>query len=167
MISSSGSTKIIPITFWAQTVNRLPEKMANPKFWNRNSNGRQANSRNVIIEPSELHKLLFDDIILRANDVLACMKDRQCETKDNFLVITGDGSKIATDLRVYDKDFEGIDRTYLKLGALVDGVAASYKARSNPAPVLQPRICMASFFDNRPRPHAKTPPHMRSNPISY
>ncbi|MEX2639285.1 MAG: hypothetical protein WD266_01270, partial [Balneolales bacterium] len=124
-----------------------------------------ANTRNVIIEPSELHKLLFDDIILRANDVLACMKDRQCETRDNFLVITGDGSKIATDLRVYDKDFEGIDRSYLKLGALVESVASSYTARSNPAPSYAVADMYGGFFDRPGRDRtAISPPHMRSNP---
>ncbi|WP_158278672.1 helicase-related protein [Rhodohalobacter mucosus] len=135
-------------------------KVLEPKF-----KRPKANSRNVVIEPSELHKLLFDDIILRANDVLACMKDRQCETRDNFLVITGDGSKIATDLRVYDKDFEGIDRTYLKLGALVDSVASSYQARSNPAPTIQPEDMYGDYFNRHGRQrHAATPPHMRSNP---
>ncbi|MEX2352217.1 MAG: helicase-related protein [Balneolaceae bacterium] len=108
-----------------------------------------ANTRNDIVKPSGLHKLLFDDIILRANAVLECMKDRQCETKDNFLVITGDGSKIATDLRVYDKDFEGVDRSFLKLGALVDNVSASYKQRPNPVPAVVSESIYGDFF-NRP-----------------
>ncbi|MDZ7660469.1 helicase-related protein [Fodinibius sp.] len=135
-------------------------KVLEPKF-----KRPKANSRNVIIEPSELHKLLFDDIILRANDVIACMKDRQCETKDNFLVITGDGSKIATDLRVYDKDFEGIDRSYLKLGAMVENVAASYGARSNPGPEMVSEDLYGDFFNRPGRERtAGLPPHMRSNP---
>jgi len=115
----------------------------------------KASSRNVIIKPSEIHKLLFDDIILRANDVLACMKDRQCETRDNFLVITGDGSKIATDLRVYDKDFEGIDQSYLKLGALVESVASSYQARSNPGPSVQPDDIYGDYFNRHGRQRAR------------
>jgi N12 class adenine-specific DNA methylase/ppGpp synthetase/RelA/SpoT-type nucleotidyltranferase len=135
-------------------------KVLEPKF-----KRPAANTRNVIIEPSKLHKLLFDDIILRANEVLACMKDRQCETRDNFLVITGDGSKIATDLRVYDKDFDGIDRTYLKLGSLVDGVVSSYNTRSNPAPTVTAEDMYGSFFDRPGRDRAAiSPPHLRSNP---
>src|SRR6056297_3638765 len=125
-------------------------KVLEPKF-----KRPAANTRNVIIEPSALHKLLFDDIILRANDVLACMKDRQCETKDNFLVITGDGSKIATDLRVYDKDFDGIDRTHLKLGALVESVASSYNARSNPGPIYAAGDIYGDYFNRHGRDRAR------------
>ncbi len=135
-------------------------KVLEPKF-----KRPKASTRNVIIEPSELHKLLFDDIILRANEVIACMKERQCETRDNFLVITGDGSKIATDLRVYDKDFEGIDRSYLKLGAMVENVAASYGARSNPAPEMVPEDLYGDYFHRPGRGQiAVTPPHLRENP---
>jgi len=133
----------------------LKDKDGKPKVLEPKFKRPKASSRNVIIQPSELHKLLFDDIILRANDVLACMKDRQCETRDNFLVITGDGSKIATDLRVYDKDFEGIDRTYLKLGALVESVATSYQARSNPGPAVQAEDIYGDYFNRHGRDRAR------------
>ncbi|WP_441001501.1 helicase-related protein [Fodinibius sp. SL11] len=106
----------------------------------------EAETKQQVIEPSEIHKLLFDDIILRADNILDCMRQRGCQTKDNFLVITGDGSKIATDLRVYDNSFSGVDGKFLKLGALVDNVAESYATRENPAPSRVPESIYGDFF---------------------
>lgn len=104
------------------------------------------NTQQQIVEPSRIHKLLFDDIILRANNVLECMKQRACETRDNFLVITGDGSKISTDLRVYDNDFEGVDRKYLKLGTLAENVKQAYETRTNPPAEYVPESIYGNFF---------------------
>jgi len=106
----------------------------------------EAQTKQQVIEPSEIHKLLFDDIILRADNILDCMRQRGCQTKDNFLVITGDGSKIATDLRVYDHSFAGVDGTFLKLGALVENVAESYAYRKNPAPARIPESIYGDYF---------------------
>jgi hypothetical protein len=94
----------------------------------------KANYQNQIVKPSEVHELLFEDIILRAEGILACMKDRNCETRDNFLVLTGDGSRIATDLRIYDGNFDGFSDDSLKVQALIPKVVESYNetVRSNP-----------------------------------
>lgn len=160
-----GFYKEFPDYIQDESGNTVKGKDGKPKVLQPKFKRPKASTRNVIIEPSELHKLLFDDIILRANEVIACMKDRQCETRDNFLVITGDGSKIATDLRVYDKDFEGIDRSYLKLGAMVENVAASYGARSNPAPEMVPEDVYGDYFHRPGRGQVPvTPPHLRQNP---
>lgn len=115
------------------------------------------NQERSIVEPSDVHELLFDDIVLRANEVLDCLKQKQCETRDNFLVITGDGSKIATDLRVYDDDFEGIDMKYLKLGDLVENAKQTYSIRSNPAPG-NPESIYGDFF-SRHRNSARQNPN--------
>ncbi|PAU94241.1 hypothetical protein CK503_08490 [Aliifodinibius salipaludis] len=116
-------------------------KVLKPKF-----KRPEAETKQQVIEPSEIHKLLFDDIILRADNILDCMRQRGCQTKDNFLVITGDGSKIATDLRVYDHSFAGVDGKFLKLGALVDNVAESYAYRENPAPKRIPESIYGDYF---------------------
>lgn len=116
------------------------------------------NDETDIIEQSEIHELLFDDVILRAENVLECMKSRECETKDNFLVITGDGSKISTDLRVYDNDFEGIQDRYLKLGDLVENVKNSYGLRTNPAPQPVPDSIYGDYFNRIGRKRLRTNP---------
>jgi N12 class adenine-specific DNA methylase/ppGpp synthetase/RelA/SpoT-type nucleotidyltranferase len=120
----------------------------------------EAETKQQVIEPSEIHKLLFDDIILRADNILDCMRQRGCQTKDNFLVITGDGSKIATDLRVYDHSFAGVDGKFLKLGALTQNVAESYAYRENPSPAPVPESIYGDFFSKtltareNPNPYA-------------
>jgi len=116
-------------------------KVLKPKF-----KRPEAETKQQVIEPSEIHKLLFDDIILRADNILDCMRQRGCQTKDNFLVITGDGSKIATDLRVYDHSFAGVDGKFLKLGALTQNVAESYAYRENPAPKRIPESIYGDYF---------------------
>jgi N12 class adenine-specific DNA methylase/ppGpp synthetase/RelA/SpoT-type nucleotidyltranferase len=117
------------------------KKPLKPQFRRPNANQEQQ-----IVKPSQIHTLLFDDIVLRANDVLACMKQKRCETRDNFLVITGDGSKIATDLRVYDDDFTGIQDRYLKIGELTKNVKNAYNARTNPAPKPAAEDIYGDFF---------------------
>lgn len=92
----------------------------------------EANYENEVVKPSRIHELLFEDIILRAEEILDCMSNRDCEIKDNFLVITGDGSRIATDLRIYDDSFKGFDHESLKVKALIPNVVQSYNTRENP-----------------------------------
>jgi hypothetical protein len=138
----------------------VTDKEDNPQTLKPKFKRPEAETKQQVIEPSEIHKLLFDDIILRANDILECMRRRGCETKDNFLVITGDGSKIATDLRVYDSSFEGVDGKYLKLGALTKKVAESYAHRENPGPSYHPESIYGDFFSKQQR-------EARENPNPY
>lgn len=137
----------------------VTDNQGNPQALKPKFRRPEAETKQQVIEPSEIHKLLFDDIILRADNILDCMRQRGCQTKDNFLVITGDGSKIATDLRVYDHSFAGVDGKFLKLGALVDNVAESYAFRENPAPSRIPESIYGDFF-------SKVPP-TRENPNPY
>jgi len=137
----------------------VTDNQGNPQALKPKFRRPEAETKQQVIEPSEIHKLLFDDIILRADNILDCMRQRGCQTKDNFLVITGDGSKIATDLRVYDHSFAGVDGKFLKLGALVDNVAESYAFRENPAPSRIPESIYGDFF-------SKEPP-TRENPNPY
>ncbi|MEL7832803.1 helicase-related protein [Fodinibius sp. Rm-B-1B1-1] len=131
-------------------------KVLKPKF-----KRPEAETKQQVIEPSEIHKLLFDDIILRADNILDCMRQRGCQTKDNFLVITGDGSKIATDLRVYDHSFAGVDGKFMKLGALVNNVTQSYTTRANPAPSRVPESIYGDYFSK------VTSAPARENPNPY
>jgi ppGpp synthetase/RelA/SpoT-type nucleotidyltranferase len=148
-----------------ETGSQILDQSGNPKALEPKFKRPAAKTRNEIIKPSEIHRLLFDDIILRADEVLECMKDRACETRDNFLVITGDGSKIATDLRVYDTDFEGINPDTLKLGKLIENVVNAYNTRPNPTPSRVPDDIYGDFFSGReparanPNPYAGKPPH--------
>ncbi|MDZ7692041.1 MAG: hypothetical protein U5K69_13075 [Balneolaceae bacterium] len=137
----------------------ITDKEGNPQALKPKFKRPEAETKQQVIEPSEIHKLLFDDIILRADNILDCMRQRGCQTKDNFLVITGDGSKIATDLRVYDNSFKGVDGTFLKLGALTQNVAESYATRENPAPSRVPESIYGDFFSKVPA--------ARENPNPY
>lgn len=137
----------------------VTDNQGNPQALKPKFKRPQAETKQQVIEPSEIHKLLFDDIILRADNILDCMRQRGCQTKDNFLVITGDGSKIATDLRVYDHSFAGVDGRFLKLGALVDNVAESYAYRENPTPSRVPESIYGDYF-------SKVSP-VRENPNPY
>ncbi|WP_445664387.1 helicase-related protein [Fodinibius sp. AD559] len=128
--------------------NVIKDEHGQPKALKPKFKRPEAESKQQVIEPSEIHQLLFEDIILRANNILDCMRKRGCETKDNFLVITGDGSKIATDLRVYDSSFAGVDGKFLKLGALVDNVAESYAYRENPGPERISESIYGDYFSN-------------------
>ncbi|MDR8389870.1 hypothetical protein NC796_01890 [Aliifodinibius sp. S!AR15-10] len=140
--------------------NVVTDNQGNPQALKPKFKRPEAETKQQVIEPSEIHKLLFDDIILRADNILDCMRQRGCQTKDNFLVITGDGSKIATDLRVYDSSFAGVDGKFLKLGALVDNVAESYAYRENPAPSRLPESIYGDFF-------SKANQQVRQNPNPY
>ncbi|WP_409029443.1 helicase-related protein [Gracilimonas sediminicola] len=114
--------------FYEKTAENSDGKAVKPSFVRPD-----ADYKNVVVSPSRVHKLLFDDIILRAENILDCMRDRDCETKDNFLVLTGDGSRIATDLRIYDGHFDGFDDKSLKIRPLLDRVQDSYQGiRENP-----------------------------------
>ncbi len=135
------------------------DEKGNPKTLKPKFKRPEAETKQQVIQPSEIHKLLFDDIILRADNILDCMRQRGCQTKDNFLVITGDGSKIATDLRVYDNSFKGVDGKFLKLGTLVENVAESYAHRENPAPSRVPESIYGDFFSKVPS--------ARENPNPY
>ncbi|WP_441000431.1 helicase-related protein [Fodinibius sp. SL11] len=145
--------------------NILNDEQGNPQALKPKFRRPEAETKQQVIEPSEIHKLLFDDIILRADNILDCMRQRGCQTKDNFLVITGDGSKIATDLRVYDHSFTGVDGKFLKLGALVDNVAESYAFRENPAPSRIPESIYGDYFSKvplareNPNPYEGQPRH--------
>jgi ppGpp synthetase/RelA/SpoT-type nucleotidyltranferase len=113
----------------------------------------EANYENEVVEPSRIHELLFEDIILRAENILDCMSNPDCEMKDNFLVITGDGSRIATDLRIYDDNFKGFDDESLKVQQLIPKVVQSYNTRENPSnyrPVPgEPDDIYGNFFYGR------------------
>ncbi|TYP93544.1 Helicase conserved C-terminal domain-containing protein [Fodinibius salinus] len=135
------------------------DEKGNPKTLKPKFKRPEAETKQQVIEPSEIHKLLFDDIILRADNILDCMRQRGCQTKDNFLVITGDGSKIATDLRVYDNSFKGVDGKFLKLGALTRNVAESYAHRENPTPSRVSESIYGDFFSKVP--------FARENPNPY
>jgi septal ring factor EnvC (AmiA/AmiB activator) len=145
--------------------NVVTDEQGNPKALKPKFKRPEAETQQQVIEPSEIHKLLFDDIILRADNILDCMRQRGCQTKDNFLVITGDGSKIATDLRVYDHSFAGVDGKFLKLGALTQNVAESYAYRENPAPSRIPESIYGDYFSKvnavreNPNPYASESRH--------
>ncbi|MDZ7659460.1 helicase-related protein [Fodinibius sp.] len=128
----------------------ITDNQDNPQALKPKFKRPEAETKQQVIEPSEIHKLLFDDIILRADNILDCMRQRGCQTKDNFLVITGDGSKIATDLRVYDNSFKGVDGKFLKLGALTQNVAESYATRENPGPERISESIYGDFFSKGP-----------------
>ena len=111
-------------------------------FYERNPGFGQPFTRpdeNIVtemVEPSEIHELLFEDIELRAELVLDAMKRRRpgedLPIRDNFLVLTSDGSKIATDLRVYSDEYDGFDHDSLKVRQVVENAVAYYRGERVP-----------------------------------
>jgi len=81
----------------------------------------------VTLKPSRIHELLFEDIKLRAADIQDCLEESGCRPLDNYLLLTGNGSQIATDLRLFDEGYEGFDDNSLKVKALAQKVSLIHK----------------------------------------
>jgi N12 class adenine-specific DNA methylase len=88
-----------------------------------------------MVEATEIQDLLFDDLEIREEIVIQSYKDtdpgEDRPIKDNPLVVTGDGSRIANDLRIYQEEFGdigsrlgGIDQ---KIDVLVENVKGYYE----------------------------------------
>jgi len=90
---------------------------------------------NEMVEPTEIQDLLFDDLEIREEIVIQSYKDREPgedpPIKDNPLVVTSDGSRIANDLRIYQEEFGDIDSSLdgvdQKIDVLVENVIGYYE----------------------------------------
>lgn len=88
-----------------------------------------------MIEAQEIQELLFDDLEIREEIVIQSYKDKQPgedrPIRDNPLVVTNDGSRIANDVRIFKDDFGGVDSRLdglrQKIDALVENVVAYYE----------------------------------------
>jgi SNF2 family N-terminal domain. len=88
-----------------------------------------------ILEPSELHEVLLEDIRQRSAIIRAALGQGDKIT-DNFLSLTTDGGKMAEDLRLYQPAFWGYEGPGLK----VDNIAEqSRRVQQEGAPPRQKR----------------------------
>lgn len=125
---------------------------------------------NEMVEPSRIHEILFEDIQHRADDIIEIMKKGKIPV-DNFLVITSDGSNLATDLRLYDEAFEGFDNDdSLKIKSLAKKVVAEYNKQGiatgggSAGPSDELNIAAAR---KNPAPMDEIYADLRENPFRY
>jgi len=84
-----------------------------------------------VLEPSEIHEVLLEDIRLRADIIRQALRNG-VKLTDNYLSLTTDGGAMAEDLRLYQPGFWGYDGPGLKVDTIAEEVAAEYKRTGLP-----------------------------------
>jgi hypothetical protein len=117
-----------------------------------------------ILEPSEIHEVLLEDIRLRADIIKEALGQNEKIT-DNYLSLTSDGGAMAEDLRIYQPAFWGYDGPGLKVDTIAEEVAEEYKRTGLPLdekgnPIYPPTQTPSGAIEGVPGP-----PEARENPI--
>jgi len=114
-----------------------------------------------VLEPSEIHEVLLEDIRLRA-DIIRQALSNGIKLTDNYLSLTTDGGAMAEDLRIYQPGFWGYDGPGLKIDTIAEEVADEYNRtglpldeKGNP---IYPPVDTPSEID------LTSPPTARENP---
>jgi len=84
-----------------------------------------------VLEPSEIHEVLLEDIRLRA-DIIRQALGNGVKLTDNYLSLTTDGGAMAEDLRIYQPGFWGYDGPGLKIDTIAEEVAEEYNRTGLP-----------------------------------
>lgn len=121
-----------------------------------------------VLEPSEIHEVLLEDIRLRA-DIIRQALSNGIKLTDNYLSLTTDGGAMAEDLRIYQPGFWGYDGPGLKIDTIAEEVADEYKRTGLPLdekgdPIYPPLQTPGHIEIESPPEARQNPPTARENP---
>lgn len=120
-----------------------------------------------VLEPSEIHEVLLEDIRLRA-DIIRQALSNGIKLTDNYLSLTTDGGAMAEDLRIYQPGFWDYDGPGLKIDTIAEEVAEEYKRTGLPlderGDPIYPPLQTPGHIDIGSPPPRQNPPTARENP---